>query len=336
MAAIKKRLLTGDRPTGRLHLGNYFGSLVNRPKLQEEYDCFFMIADLHMLTTDYDRSLELKDNIFDIAIDWISVGMDPGRSTFFIQSEVPAHSFLQLIFSMLVTVPRLERIPTLKDKVRESRFKDEEAYSFGLLGYPVLQAADILAYRADVVPVGEDQLSHLELTREIARRFNYIYGDIFPEPQTILSEVPRVPGIDGLNNKMSKSLNNDISLSHGLEEVKNRVLRMVTDPARVRSADPGHPDICTAFAFYKIFVPGEFLLDVRQECEGGRIGCVPCKERLASIMNQMLEPIREKRAELEKNPSLVRDILYEGTRKAISVSEETAALVKEKVGLKIL
>ncbi len=335
MTIIKKRLLTGDRPTGRLHLGNYFGSLVSRIKLQEDYDCFFMIADLHMLTTDYDRSLELKNNIFDVAIDWISVGMDPNRTTFFIQSEVPAHSFLQLIFSMLVTVPRLERIPTLKDKVRESRFGSEEAYSYGLLGYPVLQSADILAYRADVVPVGEDQLSHIELTREIARRFNYLYGETLPEPQTILSVVPRVPGVDGLDSKMSKSLNNEISLSHSSDEVKTRVLRMVTDPARIRSTDLGHPDICTAFHFYKIFVSEEYLSVIRRECEGGKIGCVPCKDRLASVINQMLDPIREKRGKYEEKPSQVREILYEGTRKAVDVSNETVNLVKEKMGLKI-
>lgn len=335
MNLIKKRILTGDRPTGRLHLGNYFGSLINRVKYQDEYECFFMIADFHMLTTDYDRSLELKSKVYDIVIDWISVGIDFNKATFFLQSKVPAHSFLHLIFSMLVTVPRLERIPTLKDKVKESRFQDEYSYTYGLLGYPVLQAADILAYRADVVPVGEDQLSHIELTREIARRFNYLYGDTFPEPQAMMSEVSRVPGIDGLNNKMSKSLDNELSLSHSSEEITSRVMSMVTDPSRIRASDLGHPDICTAFCFYKIFVPSEQLEDIRKECENGKIGCVSCKKRLSVIINDWLNPIREKRRELEKNLAYVKDILFEGTKKATEESSKTVELVKERMGINI-
>ncbi|MBT9175702.1 MAG: Tryptophan--tRNA ligase [candidate division WS2 bacterium] len=333
MDANKKRLLTGDRPTGRLHLGNYFGSIINRVKMQEEYACYFMIADLHMLTTDFDRTEDIKENILNIAIDWISSGIDPGKSVFFIQSKVPAHAFMHLIFSMLVSVPRLERIPTLKDKVKESRFTDEGAYSYGLLGYPVLQAADILAYKASVVPVGEDQVSHIELTREIARRFNYTYGEVFPEPQAILSETSRVPGIDGINVKMSKSLNNEISLSHSFREVKSQVMKMVTDPARIRSTDKGHPQICTASSFYNILGAPALIDQVKYECENAQIGCVACKERLAGLINTLIEPIREKRSELEKNPSCVWDILYEGTKKAVFTSNETVSEMTSKMNL---
>lgn len=333
MDTDKKRLLTGDRPTGRLHLGNFFGSIINRVKMQDEYACYFMIADLHMLTTDFDRTQDIKENILNIAIDWISSGINPEKSVFFIQSKVPAHYFMQLIFSMLVSVPRLERIPTLKEKVKESRFSDESAYSYGLLGYPVLQAADILAYKASVVPVGEDQMSHIELTREIARRFNYTYGEVFPEPQAILSETSRVPGIDGINVKMSKSLNNEISLSHSFKEVNERVMKMVTDPARIRLTDRGHPQICTAFSFYNILGAPELIDRVKYECEHAQIGCVACKERLSGMINRFIEPIREKRFALEQNPSGVWDILHEGTKNAISTSNETVSEMISKMNL---
>ncbi len=333
MDTDKKRLLTGDRPTGRLHLGNYFGSIINRVKMQDEYACYFMIADLHMLTTDFDRTQDIKENILNIAIDWISSGINPEKSVFFIQSKVPAHYFMQLIFSMLVSVPRLERIPTLKEKVKESRFSDESAYSYGLLGYPVLQAADILAYKASVVPVGEDQMSHIELTREIARRFNYTYGEVFPEPQAILSETSRVPGIDGINVKMSKSLNNEISLSHSFKEVNERVMKMVTDPSRIRLTDRGHPQICTAFSFYNILNTPELIDRVKYECEHAQIGCVACKERLSGMINRFIEPIREKRFALEQNPSGVWDILHEGTKNAISTSNETVSEMISKMNL---
>ncbi|MBT9130342.1 MAG: Tryptophan--tRNA ligase [candidate division WS2 bacterium] len=333
MDTNKKRLLTGDRPTGRLHLGNYFGSIINRVKLQDQYACFFMIADLHMLTTDFDRTQDIKENILSIAIDWISSGINPEKSVFFIQSKVPAHSFMHLIFSMLVSVPRLERIPTLKDKVKESRFSDENAYSYGLLGYPVLQAADILAYKASVVPVGEDQISHVELTREIARRFNYTYGEVFPEPRAILSETSRVPGIDGINVKMSKSLNNEISLSHSFKEVRDRVMKMVTDPAKIRLTDRGHPQVCTVFSFYNILAAPELIDQVKYECENGQIGCVACKERLSELVNRLIEPIREKRFELERNPSGVWDILHEGTKNAIFTSNKTVSEMISKMKL---
>lgn len=325
---LKKRILTGDRASGNLHLGHYVGSIVNRLKLQEIYDCYYMIADLHALTTHYEDPDAVRESAKSIFVDYLSVGLDPFKSTLFIQSCVPEHSELYLVFQMLVTISRAQRIPTLKDKLEDLHIEEGLA-SLGLLGYPVLQAADILLYKADLVPVGEDQVSHIELTREIARRFNYLYGQTFPEPEAMLSEVSRLPGING-NKKMSKSLGNDISLSASREEVQERVKAMVTDPAKIRKDDPGHPEICTVFAFHKAFNK-ENAPYIETACKNGRLGCVADKENLASVLNDLLEPIRTKRAELLRKPDYLRELLELGNEKARKVASATMAEVREKV-----
>jgi tryptophanyl-tRNA synthetase len=325
---LKKRILTGDRASGNLHLGHYVGSIVNRLKLQEIYDCYYMIADLHALTTHYEDPDAVRESAKSIFVDYLSVGLDPFKSTLFIQSCVPEHSELYLVFQMLVTISRAQRIPTLKDKLEDLHIEEGLA-SLGLLGYPVLQAADILLYKADLVPVGEDQVSHIELTREIARRFNYLYGQTFPEPEAMLSEVSRLPGING-NKKMSKSLGNDISLSASREEVQEKVKAMVTDPAKIRKDDPGHPEICTVFAFHKAFNK-ENAPYIETACKNGRLGCVADKENLASVLNDLLEPIRTKRAELLRKPDYLRELLELGNEKARRVASATMAEVREKV-----
>lgn len=325
---LKKRILTGDRASGNLHLGHYVGSIVNRLKLQEIYDCYYMIADLHALTTHYENPDAVRESAKSIFVDYLSVGLDPFKSTLFIQSCVPEHSELYLVFQMLVTISRAQRIPTLKDKLEDLHIEEGLA-SLGLLGYPVLQAADILLYKADLVPVGEDQVSHIELTREIARRFNYLYGQTFPEPEAMLSEVSRLPGING-NKKMSKSLGNDISLSASREEVQEKVKAMVTDPAKIRKDDPGHPEICTVFAFHKAFNK-ENAPYIETACKNGRLGCVADKENLASVLNDLLEPIRTRRAELLRKPDYLRELLELGNEKARKVASATMAEVREKV-----
>ncbi|MCR4432429.1 MAG: tryptophan--tRNA ligase [Caldiserica bacterium] len=325
---LKKRILTGDRASGNLHLGHYVGSIVNRLKLQEIYDCYYMIADLHALTTHYEDPDAVRESAKSIFVDYLSVGLDPFKSTLFIQSCVPEHSELYLVFQMLVTISRAQRIPTLKDKLEDLHIEEGLA-SLGLLGYPVLQAADILLYKADLVPVGEDQVSHIELTREIARRFNYLYGQTFPEPEAMLSEVSRLPGING-NKKMSKSLGNDISLSASREEVQEKVKAMVTDPAKIRKDDPGHPEICTVFAFHKAFNK-ENAPYIETACKNGRLGCVADKENLASVLNDLLEPIRTRRAELLRKPDYLRELLELGNEKARKVASATMAEVREKV-----
>ncbi|MGB9833739.1 MAG: tryptophan--tRNA ligase [bacterium] len=325
---LKKRILTGDRASGNLHLGHYVGSIVNRLKLQEIYDCYYMIADLHALTTHYEDPDAVRESAKSIFVDYLSVGLDPFKSTLFIQSCVPEHSELYLVFQMLVTISRAQRIPTLKDKLEDLHIEEGLA-SLGLLGYPVLQAADILLYKADLVPVGEDQVSHIELTREISRRFNYLYGQTFPEPEAMLSEVSRLPGING-NKKMSKSLGNDISLSASREEVQEKVKAMVTDPAKIRKDDPGHPEICTVFAFHKAFNK-ENAPYIETACKNGRLGCVADKENLASVLNDLLEPIRTRRAELLRKPDYLRELLELGNEKARKVASATMAEVREKV-----
>jgi len=326
--SLKKRILTGDRASGNLHLGHYVGSIVNRLKLQEIYDCYYMIADLHALTTLYEHPEAVRESAKSIFTDYLSVGLDPFKSTLFVQSCVPEHSELYLVFQMLVTISRAQRIPTLKDKLEDLHIEEGLA-SLGLLGYPVLQAADILLYKADLVPVGEDQVSHIELTREIARRFNYLYGQTFPEPEAMLSEVSRLPGIDG-NKKMSKSLGNDIPLSASREEVEEKVRAMVTDPQKVRKTDPGHPEICTVFAFHKAFNK-ENAAFIETACKNGHLGCVADKEDLANVLNTFLEPIREKRAELLRKPEYLKELLDLGNEKARQMASSTMAEVREKV-----
>jgi len=297
-------------------------------KLQDEYECFFILADWHVLTTDYSNSGRIGQNIIDTLIDWLAAGIDPERSTIFLQSGVPEHAELTLLFSMLVTVSRLERNPTYKEQKQELDLG--ERASLGLLTYPVLQAADILIYRANVVPVGEDQLPHLELSREIARRFNNIYGELFPVPQPLLSATPRLLGIDG--RMMHTSYGNTIPLSAPPEEVREKVMSMITDPERIHKSDPGHPEVCNVFSYYQAFRK-DIEEQVRDECEKAKIGCVECKRRLAEFLVEKLQPFREKRAELIDQPDKVIQILAEGTPKARKVARETIEMVRERMKL---
>jgi len=326
----KGRILSGMRPTGKLHLGNRLGALENWIKLQDSYECFFEIADWHALTTHYRETDDIKEYIFHMACDWLSTGIDPNKSVIFRQSDVIEHSELFLLFSMFVPLPWLERNPTYKEQLRESEGRD--LFTYGFLGYPVLQAADILIYRANAVPVGEDQLPHLELTREIARRFNYFYKPIFPEPQPILSEVPELIGTDG--RKMHKSYGNTIPLDTEEEELRKIVMNMVTDPARVKKTDPGHPDVCPVFSYQKIFNKNETEY-IDKACRTAEIGCVDCKNKLFLRLNEYLAPAREKRRFYVEHRDEVWSIIYDGNRKAREEAQKTIELVREAMGLKI-
>lgn len=320
----KGTILSGMRSTGTLHLGNYFGALENWIKLQDDYNCYFMVADWHALTTGYEDTSEFKNNINEILVDWLSAGLDPEKSTIFIQSRIMQHAELHLLFSMSTPLSWLYRCPTYKEQLAQIKGKDITTYGF--LGYPNLQAADILVYKANVVPVGEDQLPHVELTREIARRFNHIYGDVFPEPRHLLTKARVLPGIDG--RKMSKSYGNAIALSDSPEEVRKKVSVMITDPARIRKDDPGHPEVCAVFAFHKVFNEGE-LPEIEENCKGGKIGCVQCKRNLADKMVQHLEPIYERRQNILKQPERIREIIELGSENARKKAEETMVEVRK-------
>lgn len=313
----KKRILSGMRPTGKLHLGHYVGALENWVKLQNEYESFHLIADYHVLTTD----LETKDiyqNSIDMLIDWLATGLDPAKSPMFRQSQIKQHTELNLIFAMLITVNRLERNPTLKDQVRDLNI---ENVIYGHLGYPVLQTADILLYKGDAVPVGEDQVPHVEISREIARRFNNQYGKVFPEPEALLTKFSRLSGLDG-NAKMSKSLGNSILLSDDVETVKSKLKKAVTDPQKVRKGDPGNPDICLVFSYHKKFNPGE-VKEIETRCRSGELGCFDCKMKCSEKISDFLEPIIEKRKYYEARMDEVKDILNDGETRARKVAEET-------------
>ena len=328
----KPRLLTGDRPTGRLHLGHYVGSLKNRVRLQDEYTSFFIIADLHTLTTRPQRNYvrEIPGFIREMVLDYLSVGIDPERSTLFVQSAVSETYELNLLFEMLVTVPRLERLPSLKDMVRDA---DLDAMPFGLLGYPVLQAADILLPRAEVVPVGKDNQAHVELAREIARRFNLLYGEIFPEPQALIGDVPTLIGTDG-KAKMSKSLDNAIYLSDDAATVEAKVKMMYTDPKRLRATDPGTVEGNPVFAYHDIFNPDMAEVDdLKERYRAGRVGDVEVKAKLARALNAFLEPLRERRAFYLARPALTHEILAEGTRRMQAEAQETMRQVRDAMGL---
>ncbi len=314
----KKRVLSGMRPSGKLHLGNLFGALANWVKLQDEYDCYYMAADWHALTTDYKDTSEIKSNIKDMVIDWIAAGLDPDRSVMFVQSGVREHAELHLILSSFTPIAWLERCPTYKEQVQQ--LKDKEINTYGFLGYPVLQAADILIYRASAVPVGEDQLPHLELTREIARRFNHFNKKVLVEPKALLTKVPKLLGTDG--RKMSKSYNNCIYLSDDEKVVKKKVSSFITDPKRIRADDPGHPEVCSVYDYYKVLCPGE-VVEIERECRKGSIGCVQCKNRLWDSMVKLLKPIHEKRKELEGSPGIIDKVLEEGRQKAQETASET-------------
>jgi len=311
-------MLSGMRPTGALHLGNYFGALENWVGLQNEYECYFFVADWHALTTGYEDTSEIKSNIDEIVIDWLSAGLDPEKCTMFLQSSIKEHAELHLLFSMSTPLSWLYRCPTYKDQL--SQLKEKNIATYGFLGYPCLQAADILMYKADAVPVGEDQVPHIELTREIARRFNFLFGEVFPEPEAKLTKAKVLPGTDG--RKMSKSYNNTIALKDDPETVRKKVMTMVTDPARIKKDDPGHPEVCTVFAFHKVFNE-EGLQETESLCRSGGIGCVQCKKNLAAKMAQTLTPIYEKRQELSARPGYIREVIENGNEKARKIAQQT-------------
>jgi len=317
------------RPTGKLHLGHLVGTLDNWVRLQDEYDCFFMVADWHALMGEYENPKVLSEYGIDNVIDWLSFGIDPQKSTLFIQSQVSQHLDLFMIFSCLTPLGWLERCPTYKEQLREVKTRDLNTYGF--LGYPVLQAADILVYKADKVPVGEDQLPHLELTREIARRFNSLYKkEVFPDPQALLTKMPRLLGLDG--RKMSKSYNNTIDLSDSPETIEKKVSSMITDPKRIKLLDKGHPEVCNVFSYYAIFA-AELEKAAEDWCRNAAIGCTECKKRLAAKLIERLEPFHKKRRELIKDPDRIRKILKEGNEKAIAVASATLKEVKNAIGI---
>jgi len=326
---MKKRILSGMRPTGKLHLGHLVGALDNWVKLQDEYDCFFMIADWHALMSEYEKPEDLKENILDNAVDWLSCGISPKKSTIFVQSHVKEHLELFMFFSVITPLGLLERCPTYKEQLRE--ITNRELHTYGFLGYPVLQAADILLYKAEAVPVGEDQLPHLELTRQIARKFNHIYKkSFFPEPEAVLTKEKRLLGLDG--RKMSKSYNNYIALSEQPEVVAKKIQNMFTDPTRIKFSDPGHPEKCNVHNYYAVFAP-ERKKEIDELCRNAKIGCTDCKKELAKIVIKFLEPIQEKRNELLKDKDKVFDILAQGEKKAQAAASVTISEVRNLVKL---
>jgi tryptophanyl-tRNA synthetase len=324
----KGRVFSGARPTGRQHLGNYLGAIKNYVALQENYECVYCIVDLHALTT-LETTRDLVSNTYEMALDWLSAGIRPHESILFIQSHVPEVTELHVLLSMVTMLGKLTDLPTFKERVREQ----PQNVNYGLLGYPVLMAADILLYKATAVPVGLDQAPHLEFTREIVRSFNFRFKtSVLLEPQMKITETPIVLGIDGVH-KMSKSLNNDVELAATPEETAVRVMQMVTDPARLRRSDPGNPDVCNVFSMHKFFSSPEEIQMVNAECRKAGIGCVDCKKMLAKNINTHLAPFRQKRAEINQNPAAVWDILYEGAKKARSIAAQTMEEVRQAVGL---
>ena len=323
----KKRILSGMRPTGRLHIGHYVGALENWVKLQDEYQNFHLIADYHVLTTNLDTT-NIYENSIEMLIDWLASGLDPVKSPIFRQSRIKEHTELNLIFSMLITVNRLERNPTVKEQARDLKI---DTVIFGHLGYPVLQAADILLYKGNFVPVGEDQVPHVEISREIARKFNNQYGEVFPEPESLLTKFARLPGIDG-NAKMSKSLGNSILLSDDPDTIKAKMRKAVTDPQKIRKGDPGNPEICLVFAYHKKFNPDE-VPEIEAGCRSGALGCFDCKMNCASKISEFFEPVREKRRYFENHPDEVLDILKDGESRGKEIAHQTMQEVHEKMKL---
>ena len=333
-ANLRKRVLSDMRSTGKLHLGNYVGALANWVRMQDEYQCFFEVADWHALTTDYADTSQVKQNSIEVALDWLAAGLDPEKSVIFIQSHVPAHAELHLLFSMITPLGWLERVPTYKEQ--RDNIKDKDLGTYGFLGYPVLQSADILIYKADVVPVGEDQVAHVELTREIARRFNSFYGqhgNVFPEPQSLLTPAPKLPGTDG--RKMSKSYGNTILLTDPEPLVRQKLKTMVTDPARVRRSDPGNPDVCPVGDLHKIFSDRATMDKVNAGCRSAGIGCIECKSWAADALVQLLSPMQERRKKFEENPRLAWDILEAGTERAREAASETMDGVRSAMGMSL-
>lgn len=327
----KPRVLSGMRPTGKLHLGHLVGALDNWVRLQDQYDCYFFVADWHALTTDYAETSNVKQNIMEMMYDMLAAGLDPEKAVLFIQSHVPQHAELHLLLSMITPLGWLERVPTYKEQ-REN-IKDKDLGTYGFLGYPVLQSADILMYKADYVPVGEDQVPHIELTREIARRFNMFYAGkreyVLPEPQPLLTSMPKLPGTDG--RKMSKSYGNAILLSEPEPEIRQKLKTMVTDPARVRRTDPGNPQVCPVYSLHKIFSSQETIANVEKGCTTASIGCIECKGWVADHLLETIRPLQERRKKFERNPKMVWDILEAGTAKARRSAESTMVDVRDSM-----
>ncbi|TFG62594.1 MAG: tryptophan--tRNA ligase [Nitrospirales bacterium] len=319
------RVLSGMQPSGLMHLGNLLGALENWKTLQAEHDCFFFVADWHALSTNYADTSRLKEFSQELLIDWIAAGIDPNRATVFIQSHVPEHAILHLLFSMIIPIPWLERNPTYKEKQDEIKEKDLSTYGF--LGYPVLQAADILLYKPDLVPVGKDQLPHLELTREVGRRFNSLYTPVFPEPKEYLTKFPKVLGIDG--RKMSKSYHNTINLSDTEPTVRQKLKTMVTDPARVRRTDKGNPDLCPVYDFHKIFSTDSTIKQIDIDCRTAAIGCLDCKKQVGDAMVERFSPMWEARAGVTAQPKQTQEVVEEGRKRASVVANETMREVKD-------
>jgi len=330
----RKRVLSGMRPTGKLHLGNYVGALDNWVKMQDNYDCFFFIADWHALTTDYAETSSIKQNSLEVALDWLAAGLDPERCTMFTQSHVPQHAELHLLFSMITPLGWLERVPTYKEQ--RDNIKEKDLSTYGFLGYPLLQSADILIYKGDFVPVGDDQVPHVELTREVARRFNGFYGkkkEVFPEPKPLLTPSPRLPGTDG--RKMSKSYGNTILLTDPEPVVRQKLKTMVTDPKRVRRSDPGDPDVCPVGDLHKLFSSAETMAKVNEGCRSAGIGCIECKGWAADALVQILNPIQERRKKYESNPRLAWDILEAGSVRARAVADATMQDVRNAMSISL-
>ncbi len=321
----RPRILSGMRPTGPLHLGHLTGALDNWRRLQDDYECFFAIVDWHALTTEYADPTSIRDNVVEVAVDYLAAGLDPERSTLLVQSLVPEHAELHLLLSMVIPVSWLERVPSYKEQQQQLKTRDLSTYGF--LGYPLLQAADIIIYKADAVPVGEDQAPHVEMTREVVRRFNHLYGDTFPEPKTLLTEAPRTPGTDG--RKMSKSYDNAIYFKDDPDTVRGRLRTMVTDPARQRRTDPGDPEKCPVFDLHKAFSPPETREWVVPGCKGATIGCIDCKAKLTEHLLERIQSIQERRPEFAARPDTVWDILREGSRRAQEVARQTMAGVRQ-------
>lgn len=325
----KKIVLSGMRPTGPLHLGHLAGALRNWITMQEQYRCFYSIVTWHALSSEYQNFRAIKENTLEVALDWLSIGLDPEKSVLFLQSEVKEHAELHLLLSMIIPLPWLQRVPTFKEMQRE--LPDKDLNTYGFLGYPVLQTADIIIYKAEIVPVGEDQAFHLELAREITRRFNNLYGPVFPEPQMLLTEVPKLAGTDG--RKMSKSYGNAIYLKDPPEMIRNKISTMMTDTRRKRREDPGNPKDCPAFTLHKAFVSADKQKELARGCRNAGIGCLECKNVVIEELIRILNPFREKRKQLEKNPGRVQEILEEGNSKARRVAQKTMEDVRTAIGL---
>lgn len=327
----KERVLSGMRPTGLLHLGHYHGVIKNWIELQEKYDCFYFIADWHALTTDYADPSKIKESTYQMVLDWLSAGLDPNKATLFLQSDVLEHAELHLLLSMITPLGWLNRVPSYKE-MRE-RLTEKDLSTYGFLGYPLLQTADIVLYLANFVPVGEDQVAHVELSREVARRFNFLYQkEVLVEPKSLLTHTPKVPGLDG--QKMSKSYNNSIFMSDDSEALKKKIMPAITDPARMRRTDPGHPEVCIIHDYHKLYSSNDDISWCEQGCRKAEIGCVDCKKKLLENMDTAWDPIREKRKELESKPDYIWDVISNGSKQAKKIAEQTMEKVKTAMQIK--